>query len=103
MVWILLTSLIWWDYPNIFNHISFPYIKRDLSWKRLSKKKQSKANIVWRVLHWIILESLISVHQVIVEFFHSILEQVCGLEQRVIERGPCEIKALVVVSAFTLI
>jgi hypothetical protein len=35
MVWISLACLIWWDHPNIFNHLSFPYIKRDFSWKRL--------------------------------------------------------------------
>jgi hypothetical protein len=35
MVGILLASLIWWDHPNIFNRFSFPYIKRDLSWKSI--------------------------------------------------------------------
>jgi hypothetical protein len=39
MVWILLTSLIWWDHPNLFNHLSLPYIKRDFSWKRLRLMK----------------------------------------------------------------
>jgi hypothetical protein len=38
MVGILLASLILWDHPNLFNHLSFPYIRRDLSWKRLSKE-----------------------------------------------------------------
>jgi hypothetical protein len=35
MVGILIAYLIWWDHPNLFNHLSFPYIKRDFSWKRL--------------------------------------------------------------------
>jgi hypothetical protein len=35
MVRILLGSLIWQDHPNLFNHLFFPYIKRDFSWKRL--------------------------------------------------------------------
>jgi hypothetical protein len=61
------------------------------------------AKIVWRILHWIILESLISVHRVIVDLLHSILEQVCVLEKRVIGRGPCNIKALVVISTFIII
>jgi hypothetical protein len=38
MVGILLGSLIWWDHPNLFNHISFSYIMMDLSWKMLSKQ-----------------------------------------------------------------
>jgi hypothetical protein len=40
MVGILLASLIWWDHPNLFNHLSFSYIMMDFSWKRLSKVKQ---------------------------------------------------------------
>jgi hypothetical protein len=40
---ILLTSLIWWDHPNLFNHLSFSYIMMDFSWKRLSKIKKSRA------------------------------------------------------------
>ena len=103
MVGILLSSLIWCDHPNIFNHIYFPYIKRDFSWKRLRLMRVELAKIVWRILHRIVLESLISVHQVIVDLLHSILKQVCVLEQRVIRRGVCNIKALVVISTFTLI
>ena len=104
MVEILLAFMIWWDHPNIFNHLSFPYIRRYFSWKRFSKKlrlmKVELAKIVWRILHWIIIESLISVHQFIVDLIHSTLEQVCVLEKRVIGRGPCNIKDLVVISTF---
>jgi hypothetical protein len=46
MVGILLASLIWWDHPNLFNHLSFPYIKRDFSWKRLSKKVKQESKII---------------------------------------------------------
>jgi hypothetical protein len=38
MVGILITSMIWWDHPNLFKHLSLPYIRRDFSWKRLSKE-----------------------------------------------------------------
>jgi hypothetical protein len=38
--------------------------------KELRFMKVELAKIVWRILHWIILESLISVHQVIVDFLH---------------------------------
>jgi hypothetical protein len=74
MVRILLASLIWCDHPNLFNHLSFPYIKRDFSWKRLRLMRVELAKIVWKILHWIILESLISVYQVIVDLLHSRLE-----------------------------
>jgi hypothetical protein len=39
------------------------------------------------------LEGFILVHQVIVDFLHASLEQVCVLEQRATEMGPCNIKA----------
>jgi hypothetical protein len=64
--------------------------------------KVELANIVWRILHWVILESFISIHQVIVDLLHSSLEQVCVLDQRVIRRGPYNIKALVVISTFII-
>jgi hypothetical protein len=71
--------------------------------KELRLMKVELVKIVWRIMHWIILESLISVHQVIVDLLHSILEKVCVLDQRVIGRGPCNIKALVVISTFIII
>jgi hypothetical protein len=89
MVWILLASLIWWDHPNLLNHLSFPYIKRDLSWKRL---RLNRIRIGWGILLQLILERFISVNQVIVDLLHSRLEQVCVLEKRAIERGPYDIK-----------
>jgi hypothetical protein len=46
MVGILLASLVWWDHPNLFNHLSFPYIKRDFSWKRLSLMKVDSIKII---------------------------------------------------------
>ena len=42
MVGSLLASLIWWDHPNLFNHLSFSYIMMDSSWKRLSKIKKAR-------------------------------------------------------------
>jgi F0F1-type ATP synthase membrane subunit b/b' len=42
MVGILFASLIWWDHPNLFNHLSFSYIMMDFSWKRLSKIKKER-------------------------------------------------------------
>jgi hypothetical protein len=38
MVGILLASLIWWDHPNLFNHLSFSYIRMGFSWIRLRKQ-----------------------------------------------------------------
>jgi hypothetical protein len=43
------------------------------------------------------------VYQVIVDLLHSRLEKVCVLDKRVIERGPCDIRDLVVISTFILI
>jgi hypothetical protein len=40
MVGIPLASLIWWDHPNLFNHLSLSFIMMDFSWKRLRKKKE---------------------------------------------------------------
>jgi hypothetical protein len=71
--------------------------------KELRLMNVELAKIIWRILHWIILESLISVHQVIVDLLHSRLEKVCVSEKRVIGRGPCNIKDLVVISTFIII
>jgi hypothetical protein len=49
------------------------------------------------------LEGFILVHQVIVDLLHANLEQVCVLEQRDTERGPCNIKAFVCIFHFYLI
>jgi hypothetical protein len=49
------------------------------------------------------LEGFILVHQVIVDLLHASLEQVCVLEQRATERGPCNIKAFGFIFHFYLI
>jgi hypothetical protein len=44
MVGILIAYLIWWDHPNLFNHLSFPYIKRDFLMEK-AKVDSSKINV----------------------------------------------------------
>ena len=46
MVGILLASLIWWDHPNLFNHLSFPYIKMHFSCKRRRLMKVDSSKII---------------------------------------------------------
>jgi hypothetical protein len=78
MVCILFASQIWWDHRNLFNRISFPYIKRDLSWKMLRLIQEililNRLRIGWGILLQFILEGFILVHQVIVDLLHSRLE-----------------------------
>jgi hypothetical protein len=75
------------------------YIKRDLSWKRLSL---NRLRFLWRVLLQIMLESFDLVLQVIlwIFFIQGIGSKVCVLKKRAIEMGPCNIKAWVVLSTF---
>ena len=49
MVVILLVSLIWWDHSHPCNHLTFSYILKGFSWKRLSKINwRIGEGIVWR-------------------------------------------------------
>jgi len=48
MVMILLTSLIWWDHPHLFNHFSLSYIINAFSWKRLRTVNQSWVKDCWK-------------------------------------------------------
>ena len=76
------------------------YIKRDLSWKNL---RLNRLIFVWRfpTSSW---ELCFSYTSYMVDLLHSkVLEQVCVLEQRAIERWPYKIKVLVVFSTFYLI
>jgi hypothetical protein len=42
MVGILLASLIWWDHPNLFNHLSFPYIRIPFPFRQFDASNDSR-------------------------------------------------------------